>query len=129
MAYATILQETKKVFKANFYFFIQKTLMFLVNDDFLILFLDQLPSMYGPPEEHDLPLRSWHMSDVWGPNGGVSDMSQGGGKADPSVLVRCHFTSGVVTEFTGLQDGDMFYGIIYVVNHVYFVCLQTCFVN
>ena len=103
--------------------------MFLVNNNFLILFSDQLPSMYGPPEEHDLPLRSRHVSDVWGPNGGVSDMSQGGGKANPSVLVRCHFTSGVVTEFTGLRDGDMFYGIIYVVNHVYFVCLQTCFVN
>lgn len=83
----TAPQETTKVFKANFYFFIQKTLMFLVNDDFLILFSDQLPSMYGPPEEHDLPLRSRHLSDVWGPNGGVSDMSQGGGKADPSVLV------------------------------------------
>lgn len=83
----TAPQETTKVFQANFYFFIQKTLLFLVNDDFLILFSDQLPSMYGPPEEHDLPLRSRHVSDVWGQNGGVSHMSQGGGKADPSVLV------------------------------------------
>lgn len=83
--------------------------------------------MYGPPEEHDLPLRPWHMSDVWRQDGGVPHMSKGGGKADPSVLVtlkkvdRSASDSGKVVEkqippYFWWKAEQVMDGIIYVID-------------
>lgn len=68
----------------DFFFYLDLIILMFFT---LTQFSDQLSSVYGPPEEHDLPLRPWHMSDVWRQDGGVPHMSKGGGKADPSVLV------------------------------------------
>lgn len=83
--------------------------------------------MYGPPEEHDLPLRPRHMSDVWRQDGGVPHMSKGGGKADPSVLVtlkkvdRSASDSGKVVEkqippYSWWKAEQVMDGIIYVID-------------
>lgn len=83
--------------------------------------------MYGPPEEHDLPLRPRHMSDVWRQDGGVPHMSKGGGKADPSVLVtlkkvdRSASDSGKVVEkqippYFWWKAEQVMDGIIYVID-------------
>lgn len=75
--------QIKKKFNFRLKHFFFAIFMFFT----LTWFSDQLSSVYGPPEEHDLPVRTWHMSDVWWQDGGVPHMSKGGGKADPSVLV------------------------------------------
>jgi hypothetical protein len=52
----------------------------------MTLFSDQLSCVYGPTEEHDFPLWTRHLSDVWRSNGRVPNLQETGGKTHPSVL-------------------------------------------
>ena len=45
-----------------------------------------LPGVHGPAQEHDLPVRPWHLSDVWRPHARVPHLSQGHREEDPPLL-------------------------------------------
>lgn len=48
--------------------------------------LDDVPCLYGPPAQHDLPMRSRNVSDVRRPHVRVPYLSQGRGEEDPTLL-------------------------------------------
>jgi len=48
---------------------------------------DVLPCVYGPSKEHDLPVWTRHLSDVWGPHARVPDLPQADRKTHTSVLI------------------------------------------
>jgi hypothetical protein len=47
---------------------------------------DHVSCVFGPSQEHDLPLRTRHMPDVWWPHVWVSHLSQAGWEAHSLVL-------------------------------------------
>lgn len=46
-----------------------------------------LPGVHGSSEEHDLPVWTRYLSDVWRPDDRVPDLSQVRGEKNPPVLV------------------------------------------
>ena len=47
-----------------------------------------MPGVSGQTEEHDLPLRSRNLSDVWGQNERVSDMQENCGEENITLLAE-----------------------------------------
>lgn len=47
---------------------------------------DHVSCMSGPSQEHDLPLWTWYMPDVWGPHVWVPHLSQAGRETHSPVL-------------------------------------------
>lgn len=52
----------------------------------VLCFLDHVPGLFGSFEEYDLPVWAWHLSNVWGSNVGMSNLSENGGKTNPTLL-------------------------------------------
>jgi hypothetical protein len=84
---------------------------------------DHVSCMSRPSQEHDLPLWSWYMPDVWGPHVWVPHLSQAGWETHSSVLnfsytwgvlvCRCHFSSdrqaGSVPKLRCIHDASIFW--------------------
>jgi len=60
--------------------------MMLLHTDIVLCATDVLSCLYGPSEEHDLPLWTWHLSDVWRPHAWMPDLSQANWKTYTSLL-------------------------------------------
>ncbi len=72
-----------------------------------------LSRVYGPTEEHDLFVRSRYVSDVWGPDGRVSNLPESHRPTDPSLLAPAlAYTAGLSADVVR----------IITLLHIYTIC-------
>lgn len=65
-----------------------KVLFFICISVFIICFnvTDNVSCMLGPFEEYDIPLWSWHLSDVWRSDVRMSNLSQSSRETNSTLL-------------------------------------------
>lgn len=51
-----------------------------------VIVLDDVPGVFGSPEEHDIPVWTWSLPDVRRPDVRVSYLQKGRGKKDLALL-------------------------------------------